>query len=592
MRKKILPLLVLTALTSCDPLKEDTASQPTGTTDSADTDTDTDTDTDDSGEGDPDADGDGYPASEDCNDDNADIHPGADELCNGADDNCNDEIDEGATDPATWYLDSDDDGYGTDSDTVESCEAPSGYVDNDDDCDDSLDTIHPDAEEICNGSDDNCNDIIDDEPVDGADYFEDSDGDGFGNPDVVMSGCAAEGLAENDFDCDDADSTEPHYVDASATGRGTGTLADPWPFIQDGIEASSACVLVAPGTYAETVNFGGANLLVSSVEGARTTIIDGTGLDGSAVTFNSRETSEAVLDGFTITGGTGSIEKTEEARDCGSGAVCTDYFTVYCGGGVFVDEAEPTLRNLVVWENELPEASSTPMDDDTYYIYSYGAGLCAMSTNLSLDTIDFTGNVADQGGGIFVSADALVSMVHTRFYENTAATEAGGVLVDAGAVVMENTIITSNKSGSSTGGVLMMGGAFTATNITMSGNDGSELTFTDSSSGVLINSIIANATSMYGVASDGTSRLALEHNNVYGNGSDNYYGVTDPTGTDGNISADPLFVSWSGNLVYDDDLSLDAGSPCIDAGDPSSTYDDVDGTTNDMGATGGPLGGW
>ena len=139
---------------------------------------------------------------------------------------------------------------------------------------------------------------------------------------------------------------------------------------------------------------------------------------------------------------------------------------------------------------------------------------------------------------------------------------------------------------------MTMGGILVATNITMAGDEGSELTFTDSAEGIVTNSIIAYANGMYGVSSDGTAILTLEYNNVYGSGSDDYDGLTDPTGTDGNISDDPLFVSWNGDSTYDDDLSLDPSSPSVDAGNPDAAYDDVDGTTNDMGAYGGPLGSW
>ena len=48
-----------------------------------------------------DVDGDGFTAVEvgggDCRDGNADIHPDAEELCGGADEDCDDQVDEGCT---------------------------------------------------------------------------------------------------------------------------------------------------------------------------------------------------------------------------------------------------------------------------------------------------------------------------------------------------------------------------------------------------------------------------------------------------------------------------------------------------------------
>ena len=95
----------------------------------------------------------------DCDDNNATIHPGATEVCNGLDDNCNGQIDEGVK--STFYRDADNDGYGNPVVTVQACSQPAGYVDNNSDCDDNKTLVHPGAEEICNGIDDNCDGIID-----------------------------------------------------------------------------------------------------------------------------------------------------------------------------------------------------------------------------------------------------------------------------------------------------------------------------------------------------------------------------------------------------------------------------------------------
>ncbi len=93
-----------------------------------------------------DEDNDGYSVCEDdCNDGNGSIYPGAQESCNGLDDNCNGMVDEGLS------RDADEDGHYT----LDSCISPH------DDCNDLNPSIHPDAPEICNAYDDNCNRILD-----------------------------------------------------------------------------------------------------------------------------------------------------------------------------------------------------------------------------------------------------------------------------------------------------------------------------------------------------------------------------------------------------------------------------------------------
>ncbi len=156
-----------------------------------------------------DADNDGYFDFEDCDDNNAAINPGAAELCNGLDENCNNLIDDNTT-IYSYYLDADNDGFGDLNTPLDTCQnfAPTGYVDNSSDCDDTNDAIHPNAMEVCDGIDNNCNQSIDD-GLTLFTYYLDSDGDTYGDANNPLDTCqsvAPAGYATNANDCDDSNS--------------------------------------------------------------------------------------------------------------------------------------------------------------------------------------------------------------------------------------------------------------------------------------------------------------------------------------------------------------------------------------------------
>jgi len=127
-----------------------------------------------------DEDGDDYCAELgfDCDDTNPEVYPNAPEVCDGIDNNCNEIID-GGCDGCT---DRDGDGYAVEGDLC-------GEVD----CNDSDETISPDAEEICDDEiDNNCDEKTDEADLECQNFptCTDEDDDGF--------------CAEED-DCDDTD---------------------------------------------------------------------------------------------------------------------------------------------------------------------------------------------------------------------------------------------------------------------------------------------------------------------------------------------------------------------------------------------------
>ena len=145
--------------------------------------------------------------SDDCNDDNAEINPAADEICNdGLDDNCDglaDDSDSGTIESSmnTFYEDNDADGFGALTRPVQQCALRGGLVDNFVDCDDRF-------AEITNSP-----------------FPQDADLDGYGDElGTVMSCEGYPGTADNRDDCDDSDPwvniPKEWYTDLDGDGFG------------------------------------------------------------------------------------------------------------------------------------------------------------------------------------------------------------------------------------------------------------------------------------------------------------------------------------------------------------------------------------
>jgi parallel beta-helix repeat protein len=200
--------------------------------------------------------------------------------------------------------------------------------------------------------------------------------------------------------------------------------------------------------------------------------------------------------------------------------------TGFDGGGVFVWGSSPTIVNNTITGNSAMHS---------------GGGVCvAASSSATIANNTITGNSAMfGGGGVCVTSSSSPTIVNTTIAGNIAGREGGGLCLGNCSATIANTIVAFNSSG-------------------VHVEDGGD--------------------------------TILRHNCVYDNAAYDYSGLDDPTGTDGNISEDPLFVLTPGPGpdgewgTEDDELGdarLSAGSPCIDAGDnayvPEFVTTDLDG---------------
>ena len=131
----------------------------------------------------------------DCDDNAKAINPGANEMCDGTDNNCNDEADEGC--------DKDGDGY---------CDAklitvgtPKVCLKGGGDCNDTNPNHNPESPEVCDGKDNNCDQLVDEAGAIGCTkFYYDGDVDGYGTTSSKCL-CKPDGLftAKKTNDCND-----------------------------------------------------------------------------------------------------------------------------------------------------------------------------------------------------------------------------------------------------------------------------------------------------------------------------------------------------------------------------------------------------
>jgi len=232
------------------------------------------------------------------------------------------------------------------------------------------------------------------------------------------------------------------YVDGSNTPPGSGTIGDPYTSIQYAIEQSTTVdgdtVQVAPGTYAERLDFLGKAILVDGSGGATLPVVDAE-QQGSVVTFRSGEDLASELRGFELRGGAGT--------ELASGPT---------GGGILVLGASPRLAELTIRSNQADQ----------------GGGMAALGGAApKLLDCRFEDNEARKGGGLYVQA-SRVELEGGTFDGNFArldwgATRGGGVRVRAGgSLVAHDVEFRHNRAHGPAGGGALANDAGTFVDLT------------------------------------------------------------------------------------------------------------------------------
>ena len=323
--------------------------------------------------------------------------------------------------------------------------------------------------------------------------------------------------------------------------------------IQQAINSSNDgdLIIVEAGTYRENINFSSKNIVLTSTdpndpEIVAATIIDGNG-QGSVVTFENGETSEAVLAGFTITGGYGTKDTTISEANY-----------LYWGAGVCCMNASPTIKCNVITGNTGPFDMQS--DSPEQWKLCYGGGIGCMQSDAIITQNIIKDNSAYAGGGVMVQIGDP-KIINNLIYNNSAYVGGGVILLYAGQLI-NNTIFGNDVSLSQPDigdGEVLAGNVYA-------------ISHEELGQCLIVNNIICNAKSGGGIYSDSFGLDLMAFNNVWNNLPGNYYGrdpdtyatisggTADRTGLDGNMSQDPLFG---------DNFHIAAGSPCHDAGDPN-----------------------
>lgn len=309
------------------------------------------------------------------------------------------------------------------------------------------------------------------------------------------------------------------FVIAAGHHASAATIRVPADFttIQSAINsaASGDTVLVSRGTYYESIDFDGKSIALISELGARRTTIDAEHL-GTVIRMESGEGSGTLVQGFTIRGGSASF-----------------------GAGVYLLGTAPTFRHNVFIENWQGAGG-------------FGAGIAGFGASPLIEGNEFSGNTCDSqhlsGVLSFVNGSSPI-IVNNVIHDNACRAINMTLPVGNAPLVFNNTIVR-NRVGIHVDNRVPVAAHTYRNNIIVGNQVGLEVAFPV-----------------------GDFDATWTHNIVSSN-SQQFTGVPDLNGTDGNLDQDPMFA----NPIFDN-FRLASGSPAIDAGSaaglpmPSTDFD-------------------
>jgi hypothetical protein len=277
-------------------------------------------------------------------------------------------------------------------------------------------------------------------------------------------------------------------------------------------------VIVAPGTYVESVSFLGKAITLRSQDGPEVTIIDGAGVNPAGVWCTDGEGPDTIFDGFTVTSSWNCVGGAMIIFSSSSPTVINCRFVSNPVAGI-VSAGDPIVIGCTFEGN-----SGRPMfsccSDCPPISPRLGGGVYIGGGSPTVINCTFSSNSADGGGGMYNMGSPTV--INGTFSGNVA--DGGGGMYNIGSPTVINGTFSGNVADDG-GGMLNLAGSPTVTNCILWGDTSDEI-------------------------SDYSSSLVVTYSNVQG----------DFPG-EGNIDADPLFVDPDNG-----DFRLSASSPCIDAG--------------------------